>query len=319
MDSEHKAKALARVAALKADGEARRAGRALPPKRRRPADPEPADPARALAVRREELRNGRGQLPALVLPGVPHAEPPLLVDDSWPFEGWRAATLYEVKLWPKDLLQQPWQPRNEQPPQACYVGLTTNCAERKKQHGPTGAPDAGGRTKRGPEAAAVIHAIHRQLQYRSDQVFRELRAIPAYGHVGGRLRETCIVARDIAPAEHEYTLLGWRVAQVGVTVVRGGPWLRPGPQDTWPQRERDALADLQDVLRHWGITGREEGPVCQMSLDKTDFLTLELCQLGNAPHGWAQVYQVIQRHDLLRWFIEGQRCAGCFETILTRF
>ena len=165
----------------------------------------------------------------------------------------------------------------------------------------------------------MIHAIHRQLQYRSDQVFRELRAIPAYGHVGGRLRETVVVARDIAPAEHEYTLLGWRVAQVGVTVVRGGPWLRPGPQDTWPQRERDALADLQAVLHHGGITGREEGPVCRMSLDKTDFLTLELHQLGNAPDGWAQVYQVIQQHDLLRWFIEGQRCAGCFGTILTRF
>ena len=56
-----------------------------------------------------------------------------------------------------------------------------------------------------------------------------------------------------------------------------------------------------------------------MSLDKTDFLTLELHQLGNAPDGWAQVYQVIQQHDLLRWFIEGQRCAGCFETILIRF
>ena len=303
------------MAAINAADEARRAGKALPPKRRRPADPEPADPARALAERRERLKEGRGQRPALVLPGYQPAGPPLLVDDDWPFEGWKAAKLYEVKLWRLDARQQP---RNE-PPQACYVGLSTNCVERRQQHGPTGAPDARGKTKRGPEAAAVIYEIHSQLSGRSHQVFAELRDIPAYGHVGGRLRETVVVARDIAPAELEYNLLGWRVVQAGVTVVRGGPWLRPGPQDTWPQREQVALADLQDVLRHWGITGREEGPVCQMSLDKNDFLTLELHQLGNAPHGWAQVLQVIQRHDLLRWFIEGQRCAGCFDTVLIRF
>ena len=75
------------MAAINAADEARRAGKALPPKRRRPADPEPADPepadpARALAERRERLKEGRGQRPALVLPGYQPAEPPLRVDDN---------------------------------------------------------------------------------------------------------------------------------------------------------------------------------------------------------------------------------------------
>ena len=155
-----------------------------------------------------------------------------------------------------------------------------------------------------------------QCTRQTRQVFTELVSVPTHGHVGGRLREAILVARNILDDSQgaEYTLrpvvLWHRSVQVGSTAVRGGPWLRPGPQDTWPARERESLRDFRDVVLRNNITGEEQGPICAMSgLSLSMQMVADAAQRSEA---WAEVYQVILSHEILLWFLNGDRCAGFF-------